>query len=405
MHIGYAMTLLKIDEPEISMPRHTSFTEQPVWQLGFRPFYLLAALFAVLSIPLWIAQYFGLISMPHVHLFWHMHEMVFGFAIAVIVGFLLTAMRAWTGLWTPRKGHLAALAGIWLAGRIAMLWAPPLWAAVIDLAFLPLAAWPMFRVLQRAGNKRNMFLIVMLALLTLTNLLFHAAVNGLLAVSPMLVIQAAILLIVIIESLIGARVIPMFTANGAPGTKPIVHTRRDLIAVLLTATASLTWIFGAPALTIAAFSFAAACATLLRLAGWQPQRTVRVPLLWILHLSYGWIPVGFFLLALAAVDLIPVSAAFHALTVGSMAGLILGMMTRTTLGHTGRLLKAGPAETVMYLLIQAGALARVAAAFELHGWRDAALVLSTLCWSAAFILYVAVYAPYLLRARIDGKEG
>lgn len=399
------MTLLKIDEPEISMPRHASFTEQPVWQLGFRPFYLLAALFAVLSIPLWIAQYFGVIHMPRVDLFWHMHEMVYGFAIAVVVGFLLTAMRAWTGLWTPRKGHLAALAGVWLAGRIAMLWAPPLWAAVMDLAFLPLAAWPMFRVLQRAGNKRNMFLIVMLGLLTLSNLLFHAAVNGLLALSPMLVIQAAILLIVIIESLIGARVIPMFTANGAPGTKPIVHTRRDLIAVLLTAAASLTWIFGAPALTIAAFAFAAACALLLRLAGWQPQRTVRVPLLWILHLSYGWIPVGFFLLALAAVNLIPVSAAFHALTVGSMAGLILGMMTRTTLGHTGRLLKAGPAEVAMYLLIQAGALARVAAAFELFGWRDAALVFSTLCWSAAFILYVVVYAPYLLRARIDGKEG
>ncbi|MFJ7566142.1 NnrS family protein [Herminiimonas sp. NPDC097707] len=399
------MTLLKIDEPEVSMPRHASFTEQPVWQLGFRPFYLLAALFAVLSIPLWIAQYFGVIHMPRVDLFWHMHEMVYGFAIAVVVGFLLTAMRAWTGLWTPRKGHLAALAGVWLAGRIAMLWAPPLWAAVMDLAFLPLAAWPMFRVLQRAGNKRNMFLIVMLGLLTLSNLLFHAAVNGLLTLSPMLVIQAAILLIVIIESLIGARVIPMFTANGAPGTKPIVHTRRDLIAVLLTAAASLTWIFGAPALTIAAFAFAAACALLLRLAGWQPQRTVRVPLLWILHLSYGWIPVGFFLLALAAVNLIPVSAAFHALTVGSMAGLILGMMTRTTLGHTGRLLKAGPAEVTMYLLIQAGALARVAAAFELFGWRDAVLVFSTLCWSAAFILYVAVYAPYLLRARIDGKEG
>lgn len=399
------MTFLKIDDPEVSIPRPTSFTEWPVWQLGFRPFYLLAALFAVLSIPLWIAQYFGLISVPQVHLFWHMHEMVYGFAIAVIVGFLLTAMRAWTGLWTPRKGHLAALAGIWLAGRIAMLWAPPLWAAVLDLAFLPLAAWPMFRVLQRAGNKRNMFLIVMLALLSLTNLLFHAAVNGFLAISPMLVMQGAILLIVIIESLIGARVIPMFTANGAPGTKPIVHVRRDLIGLLLTVGASLTWIFGAPALIIAAFTFAAACATLLRLAGWQPHRTLRVPLLWILHLSYGWISVGFFLLALAAFNVVPASAAFHALTVGSMAGLIVGMMTRTALGHTGRPLKAGHAELAMYLLIQAGALARVAAAFDLAGLRDTALIISTLCWTAAFALYAIVYGPYLLRPRIDGREG
>jgi uncharacterized protein involved in response to NO len=397
------MTLLKIEEPEISA--HSRPMEHAVWRLGFRPFYLLAAVFAGLSIPVWIAQYYGWISLPNVNLFWHMHEMVFGFAIAVVVGFLLTAIRAWTGLWTPRKGQLAALVGVWLAGRTAMLCAPPLLAAVVDLAFLPLAAWPMYRVLQRAGNKRNMFLIVMLALLALVNVLFHAAVNGWLAMSPILAIQAAILLIVIIESLIGARVIPMFTSNGAPGTKPIVHPRRDLITVVLMLSASLAWVFGAPAPAIAGLAIAAACAMVLRLAGWQPQRTLGVPLLWILHLSYGWIPIGFFLLALNALNVVSASAAFHALTVGSMAGLILGMMTRTTLGHTGRLLKAGRAELAMYLLIQIGALARVMAAFDLAGLRDTALIVSTLCWAAAFALFVIVYSPYLLRPRIDGREG
>lgn len=398
------MTLLKIEEPKISQ-RRASPLEHALWGLGFRPFYLAAALFATLSIPLWIAQYFGWISMPRVHLFWHMHEMVYGFAIAVVVGFLLTAIRAWTGLWTPRKGHLAALAGLWLAGRIAMLCAPSLLAAIIDLAFLPLAAWPMYRVLQRAGNKRNMFLIVMLALLAVLNLLFHASVNGLLSVSPIVTIQAAILLIVMIESLIGARVIPMFTSNGAPGTKPIVHPRRDLITVLLMLAASLAWVIGAPAPAIAGLAIAAACALMLRLAGWQPQRTVRVPLLWILHLSYGWIPLGFFLLALSALNVVPASAAFHALTVGSMAGLILGMMTRTTLGHTGRPLKAGRAELAMYLLIQAGALARVAATVIPADLRDMTLIISTLCWTVAFALYVIVYGPYLSRPRTDGREG
>ncbi|MDO8305937.1 MAG: NnrS family protein [Herminiimonas sp.] len=405
LQIDHAMTLLKIEEPEVSAKRITPLLEHALWRLGFRPFYLLAAIFAVVSIPLWIAQYFGWIGMAHVNLFWHMHEMVFGFAIAVIIGFLFTAMRNWTGLWTPRKGHLAALAGLWLAGRLAMLFAPPLLAAVIDLAFLPLAAWPMYRVLQRSGNKRNMFLIVMLALLTIANLSFHAAFNGLIALSPTLAIQAAILLIVTIESLIGARVIPMFTANGAPGTKPIVHMKRDMIALVLMLAASLAWIFGAPAYTTAGCAIAAACAVALRLAGWKPHRTLRIPLLWILHLSYGWIPVGFVLLALAALQVIPASAAFHALTVGSMAGLIIGMMTRTTLGHTGHLLKAGSAELAMYLLIQAGAVARVAASFDLGSLRDTALIVSTLCWAAAFALYVAVYAPYLLRARIDGREG
>ena len=405
LQIEYVMTLLKIEEPEIFPQRRPSLMEHALWRLGFRPFYLVAALFAAVSIPLWIAQYYGWVVMPQVNLFWHMHEMVYGFAIAVVIGFLFTAMRAWTGLWTPRKGHLAALVGLWLAGRITMLCAPPLLAAVVDVAFLPLATWPMYRVLQRASNKRNMFLIVMLGLLTLANLTFHAAVNGQLALSPILPMQAAILLIVIIESLIGARVIPMFTSNGAPGTKPIVHVRRDLITVVLMLFASLAWVFGAPPAASAGLAIAAASATLLRLAGWQPHRTLRVPLLWILHLSYGWIPVGFFLLALAALNVVPASAAFHALTVGSMAGLIIGMMTRTALGHTGRLLKAGSSELAMYLLIQAGALTRVAAAFDLAGLRDTALIISTLCWTAAFALYVIVYGPYLLRPRIDGREG
>jgi len=399
------MSLLKIEEPEGASSRHLSFGEHPLWRLGFRPFYLLAALFAVLSVPLWVAQYFGLIRAPQVNLFWHMHEMVYGFALAVVIGFLFTAMRNWTGLWTPRKTHLATLAGLWLLGRLAMLCAAPLWAAIIDLAFLPLAIWPMFRVLQRSGNKRNMFLVVILSLLWLLDLLFHAAVNGLLAWSPIAIMQDAILLIVMIASLIGARVMPMFTANGAPGTKPIVNAKRDRITVVLTVLASAAWIFALPAGVVAVLCIAAAIAIAIRLAGWQPQRTVRVPLLWILHLAYGWIPLGFLLLALAALGVVPPSAAFHALSVGAIAGLIIGMITRTTLGHTGRLLKAGRMEVIMYALIQIGALLRVVAAFNLHGFYQTGLVLSAVCWTLAFILYVMVYAPYLMRARIDGREG
>lgn len=398
------MSLLTVEEPNAS--EHHAFTGHPLWRLGFRPFYLLAAGFAALSVPLWIAQYFGWISgWPRVGLSWHMHEMVFGMAVAVVVGFLLTAVRAWTGLWTPRKAHLAALAALWLAGRVAMLTAPPALAAVIDLLFLPFAAWSLYRVLQQAGNKRNLFLVGLLGLLTVANVLFHGAVLGWIKLSPALPIQAAILIIVVIESVIGGRVIPMFTSNGAPGTKPIVHPKRDRITLALMAGASLAWIFGFPAPAVAALATAAACATLLRLIGWKPHRTFRVPLLWILHLSYGWIPIGFFLLALAALKLVSASAAFHALTVGSMAGLIIGMMTRTALGHTGRPLKAGHAELAMYVLIQVGAVARLAAALDTVGMRDAGLIVATVCWSLAFLLYVIVYGPYLFRPRLDGREG
>ena len=186
------MSLLTIEEPVPPaaavapwLPSH------PLWRLGFRPFYLLAALLAAVAVPLWVARYLGWIDWQPIGLAWHMHEMVFGMAVAVIVGFLLTAVRAWTGLWTPREGHLAALAALWIAGRVALLAAPPLLAALVDLAFLPLAAWPLYRVLRRGGNKRNQFLPVLLVLLTLANALYHAAVLGWIALAPATPVQAA----------------------------------------------------------------------------------------------------------------------------------------------------------------------------------------------------------------------
>jgi len=197
----------------------------------------------------------------------------------------------------------------------------------------------------------------------------------------------------------------MFTTNGAPGSKPIVHAKRDKIALGLTIAAGLAWIVHLPAPLVAALNFAAACAILVRVAGWKPHSTMRVPLLWILHLSYGWIGIGFFLLSLAALNIVTASAAFHALTVGSTAGLILGMITRTALGHTGRILKTGYAELAMYGAIQLGALARVWAGLGAAGLRDTLLIVAAICWSIAFLLYVITYGSYLMTARIDGREG
>ncbi len=401
------MSLLTIEEPlaPASAVRGLFKPDHPLWRLGFRPFYLLAALLAALAVPLWAAHYLGWIGGARLDLGWHMHEMVFGVAIAVIVGFLFTAARAWTGLWTPRGGHLAALALVWIAGRVAMLAAPPLAAALVDLLFLPLAAWPLYRVLRRAGNTRNLFLPGLLCLLALANASFHAARLGWLALPLMAPVEAAILVVVLMESVIGARVIPMFTRNGAPGSAPVVHPRRDNIALALTAGTVLGWIGGLPAPAFAGLAFAAACATAVRLAGWQPQRTLGVPLLWILHLSYAWIPVGFLLLALAAMGAVSNSAAFHALAAGSMGGLIIGMMTRTALGHTGRPLKAGKAETAMFWLVQLGALVRLCAALGPVALRPACLAGAALAWALAFALYLTVYGPYLFKIRLDGKEG
>jgi uncharacterized protein involved in response to NO len=400
------MTLMTIEEPAPAGERKSSLADHPLWRLGFRPFYLMAAAFAAVSVPLWICRYFGWIqALPNVDLNWHMHEMIFGFVIAVVIGFLFTAGRNWTGLWTPRRGHLAALAGLWLAGRLAMLVAPAALAAIVDLAFLPLATWPMYRVLQRSGNTRNLFLIGLLGMLTLANAVFHGAVLGWINISPVAAVQAAILIMVTLESVIAGRVIPGFTTNSVPGVKPIVDKKRDWIALGLVGLASIAWTLSLAAPIMAALAFAASCAQLLRLIGWKSYRTLQQPLLWILHLSYAWICIGFLLLGLAELHLVAPSAAFHALTVGSMAGLILGMMTRTTLGHTGRLLKAGRKELAMYALVQGGAVARVCASIDVLGMRDGALLVATVAWCSAFLLYLIVYAPYLCRARVDGREG
>ena len=387
--------------------------QHPLWQLGFRPFYLLAAAFGALAVPLWVAHYLGWSAPARIDLNWHMHEMIFGMVLAVVIGFLFTAAKNWTELWTPRTAHLAALAGLWVAGRLAMLFADPLPAALIDVLFIPCAAWPLYRVLRKSGNKRNYFLVGLLALLALSNLCFHAARLGWLGVAPVTPVQLAILVVVVIESVIGARVIPMFTRNGLPGAAGIAsvaHPLRDRITLGLLVAAVLAWALTVPGLVAAplaaALAVLAAGALLFRLIAWGALRTLRVPLLWILHLSYAWIPVGLVLLALAELNLVPLTAALHALTVGSMAGLILGMMTRTTLGHTGRKLATGKIELALYVLVQLGAVIRVLSALTGNAvWHDAGLGVASLCWSAAFILFVIGYGPFLLRARIDGKEG
>jgi uncharacterized protein involved in response to NO len=331
--------------------------------------------------------------------------MVFGFAIAVIVGFLYTAGRNWTGLWTPRRHALAAIAGVWIAGRIAMLTADPWLAAVIDMSFLPVATWPLYSVLKRAGNRRNMVLVVLLSLLAVANAMFHIARLGLVDMSSIQPVHAAILIIVIIESVIGGRIIPNFTANAVKGARPVTDERRDRIGLALTAGAGVAWTFSFPAPLTAAFAIAAAVTQITRLIGWQPLCTARNPLLWILHLSYAWIPFGFMLLGLASLGLVTSSAAFHVLAVGSMAGLIIGMITRTALGHTSRQLRAGAAETAMYVLMQIGVIARFAATLTPGQMRDVALVIAAVSWAAAFMTYLWVYGPYLCKARLDGREG
>ncbi|MEO8936332.1 MAG: NnrS family protein [Burkholderiaceae bacterium] len=379
----------------------------PVLRLGFRPFYLGAAVFGALAVPLWLAIFLGWIA-PNLSvppLLWHAHEMLFGFAAAIIVGFLLTAGKAWTGLATPRGGFLGLLAGLWLAARIAAVVGPYALYAVLDLLLLPLVAATLINVLVRARNHRNLALAAILILLSLTNLCFHLAVLGTIAVSPMHALHAALALIVMIECVMAGRVLPAFTNSVTPGLNLKARPRLEQATLALTALALLSWVVDAPPWFAAGAFGLAAAAHLIRQWSWRPGVTRSRPILWILHAAYGWLPVGFALLAMAQIGWVSVSAGVHALAVGATGGLIIGMVTRTARGHTGRPLKASKAEVTAYALVMAAAVFRVVLPLLAPQWFVQSLLAAALAWSAAFGIYLVVYAPWLLSTRLDGKDG
>lgn len=379
----------------------------PLLRLGFRPFYIGGALIAALIVPLWVAMFLGQVQWaPAVPpLLWHAHEMLFGFAVAIIVGFLLTAGKAWTGLATPRGVALGALAGLWLAARIASVVGPYALYAVLDMALLPLVAAILVRLFLRAGNHRNLPMGLILSLLACANLVFHLAVMGVLNVAAVTPLYAGLALIVMIECVIAGRVIPAFTMAVTPGLRLGATAWVERLTLGATALGLALWVFapsGLPGLFMLAL---ASVLHVKRLLAWRPAVTVKRPILWILHAAYAWIPVGLGLLALAQIGLVPVSAGVHALAVGATGGLIIGMITRTARGHTGRPLKATRPEVLAYVLVMSAAVLRVLLPLVSPGMLVVSLIGAAAAWSVAFAIYLWIFTPWLMRTRLDGKDG
>lgn len=379
----------------------------PFLRLGFRPFYLGAALFAVTAMVLWHSVFFGMLT-PATGLapvLWHGHEMLFGFAVAVIVGFLLTAGKAWTGLPTPRGAMLGMLFALWAGARIAALAAPYPVFFLLDVMLLPIVAALFITLLVRAGNTRNLKVGAVLALLAAANLAFHLGAAGILELDPMRTLYAALALVIVLETIIGGRVIPSFTMNAIPGLQLPAAPRRDAVAIALTALGFASWVCEGPRMLSAALLTAAAVLHAVRWFSWAPWVTLTRPILWILHLSYAWIPVGLALLAAALMGWLPASAGVHALAIGATGGLIIGMLTRTARGHTGRPLKVSPAEALAYAMVLGAALVRVVVPIAWPSAYVEALWTAGGLWSAAFAIYLAKYTPWLMTARLDGKDG
>jgi uncharacterized protein involved in response to NO len=379
-----------------------------VWTRGFRPFYLGGAAYGAASILLWLGALGGH-DLPGrstrlIGVLWHVHEMIFGFGAAIVTGFLLTAVQAWTAV-SPAKGAgLASLWLLWLAGRVLLRTGPDMLATVIDVAFLPIVTLCVSRALAEAGTRYRIFPAA-LGMLAVLNLLFHVSVDLGRADWALQSAYLAVGLLVVLITVIGGRAIPRAMASAIPGCEIRQWRSVERLIVPLTALAFVFDASHAPSWAVAAAAWATALVHAIRLGGWRPWRVGRRPMLWILHLAYLWIPAGFMLLGLASLHLVAHSIAIHGFTVGAAGGAIVAMITRMALRQTGRPLVAGAAECWCYGLVIGAALVRVLGPWLVPAWTLSWLDAAGLYWVAAFLAYLVRYATYLTSPRVDGSPG
>ena len=379
------------------IPRTKPYDGPALFSYGFRPFFLGASLFAGIAVVLWLPAYFGELTLPTAYpsLYWHIHEMIYGYGAAAVAGFTLTAIPNWTGGLPLQGGKLIALSGLWLAGRLAMAFSALIGAipaAAIDLAFLATLIVFVARELSHGGQSHNRKVAVALAVLWLGDLVFHieAIAQGYANYGVRIGLAALLLLI----TLIGGRIIPSFTRNWLarknPGALPAPADRWDVAAIILTAIALAGWIAAPSAMLVGWALFAAGLAQAARLARWRGWRAWRDRLVLVLHVAYLFVPIGFLLTALSAFGLAPESAGVHAWAIGAIGGMTIAVMSRAALGHTGRALIASPAVQAVYALLFGAAIARICAALAPeHG--VAALHVAAFAWIAAFLGFAVAY--------------
>jgi uncharacterized protein involved in response to NO len=378
-----------------------------VLTFGFRPFFLAAGCAAIALIALWIAHYACIISLPTYYgaIQWHAHEMLFGYTVAVIAGFLLTAVRNWTSLDTLRGPPLAALVALWIAGRLGAF-APrsvPGWlVASVDLAFLPALATSLASPLLRRRQWRNLPFVPILLVLGSANAAVHLDALGIVPGAGIPGLYAGADVIVLLIVVIGGRLIPFFTQRALAGARPRTWQAVEWLSLGSAAALVIATALRAAPVAMETIGALGALAHAVRLWGWWDRRIGSLPLLWILHAGYAWVVVGFALQALAGADVLRPQLAVHAFTAGAIGALTLGMMARVSLGHTGRPLRPHPAVVAAFVLVNAAALLRVFAGWWLPPeWYVRVIVASGLAWLAAFAAFLAVYVPILTRPRAD----
>lgn len=384
-------------------------TSVALWNLGFRPFFLFGAAWSALQIVAWaafLAGWIGSVPFPD-PLVWHAHEMIFGYGVAIIAGFVLTASQNWTGIPGVRGGPLMALTALWGAARVlSVFWGDaPIAFAIVDLSFLPALAWLLKPYLWQPSQAHNKVFFLLFLCLFLLNLLVHLDGLGFRLVAARTALLGAVHFVVIMVAFVGGRVLPFFTGVVVPGFKPTSHRWVEVgsHACLVAYTLAATIAEFSPA--TAALAYLAACFQAARWLLWRPWRSARIPVLFILYVAYFWIPLGLLLRGLAAHGLLTASVATHAFAAGAIGTMIYGMVTRVALGHTGRGIRPVRAIVAGYALISLAAAARVLGPVIFPAHPVEVYETAACAWVAAHVVFLVAYAPILSGPRADGKPG
>jgi uncharacterized protein involved in response to NO len=394
-----------VAEPSVAggVPRYRKYRGLPLFANGFRPFFLLGAIQAALSILVWLPLFYGELKLASAFAprDWHVHEMLYGYLPAIVTGFLFTAIPNWTGRLPLQGTPLATLVAVWIAGRLAVTFSAGIgwWAAMlVDASFLLLVAAAATREIAAGRNWKNLNVVALVVVLLAGNISFHleAHFHGAADIG----IRIGIAVVVLLISLIGGRIIPSFTRNWLvkenPGRLPAPFARFDMIVVAIGALALVSWVVASDSPVAGIALGVAGVMHLARLSRWAGDRTLRERLLTILHVGYCFVPLGFLLNAVAAFGLVPASAGVHAWMAGAAGTMTLAVMTRATLGHTGHALTASVRTQAIYAAIIVAAVARICAVIH-TAQSDALLHIAAFAWVAAFLGFALAYGPLLLR--------
>ena len=382
-----------------------------IFELGFRPFYTLASIFAIVAVVAWLGAFVGILStgeyLPNV--VWHSHEMLFGFSVAVITGFLLTAVRNWTGLPTPSGSGLATIAALWIAARVLLTTGPSALAAAVDVLFLPVVALAIAKPIFLSKSARNYKVIAILIALAVSHAVFHLA--RLETIAPgwsRISLLVSIDIVLVLMAIVAGRVIPAFTKNAVPEATPRTVFPVELLVfaamILVILANALSGVWVPPSFLMTLLFVTVAVAHAMRLALWDSGKTIYNPLLWMMPVAYSWVPFAFILRALTASGIVSGSAWIHAVTMGAFSSFMLAMMMRSSLGHTGRRLVASRLDISAFVLLQIAALIRVLASITAGETYRYWIIASGVIWALAFSLFALRYLPMLSQPRAQEEN-